>query len=163
VAWDTRDGERLVDGSLHYPLGHTETSTVAVVGHTGCGAVEAAYRCVVDGVESDPEPVRERVERTVPVLKEDLEAVVGDASDEDEAVNALVEHNVHEQVDFLLGDDYVPDEVGIYSFVYDIHGAYGEVRGRTCLVDTKGERDLDAVRARLPDGYERFAGFLLDG
>jgi carbonic anhydrase len=161
VAWEKRKGKRVIDGSLLYPLTHTDTSTVAVVGHTGCGAVTAAYRSVVDGIEVRPEPVRERIERLVPVVEEALEMEAVDASDPD-AVDALVEYNVHEQIDFLLEDDYVPDDVEVYGFVYDIHATYSEARGRTCLVNVGGERDTDAVRARLPDRYGPFVGSLLE-
>jgi len=161
VAWEIRRRERIVDGSLLYPLTHTETSTVAVVGHTGCGAVTAAHRTVVDGTEVSPEPVRERIERLVPVVEEALEGDIDESADD--AVDKLVEYNVHEQIDFLLETDDVPDDVDAYGFVYDIHGKYGEARGRTCLVNMEGEKDTDAICARLPDEYEPFVGSLLEG
>lgn len=161
VAWEARGGERIVDGSLLYPLAHTETETVAVVGHTGCGAVTAAYRSVVDGVAVTPEPVRERVERLVPVVEEALETGVVDENTDD-AVDALVEYNVGEQVDFLLESDDVPDATNVYGFVYDIHATYGGARGRTYLVNVDGETDTDAIRAQLPNGYEHFVRSLLD-
>ncbi|WP_048077813.1 carbonic anhydrase, partial [Halorubrum sp. AJ67] len=36
------DGERVLDGSVAYPLRHTHTEIIVVVGHTGCGAIDAA-------------------------------------------------------------------------------------------------------------------------
>ncbi|MDZ7688692.1 MAG: carbonic anhydrase [Halobacteriales archaeon] len=164
VAWDVRDGERVVDGNVLYPVAHTETETVAVVGHTGCGAVTAAYRYVVEGVEVEPERVRERIESLFPVVENALGSGVADgAEDESEAVNRLVEYNVREQVDFLLENDSVPDEVSVHGFVYDLHGVYGDLRGRTYLVSYEGETGVDEIRAHLPDGYEKFVRSLLDG
>jgi len=164
VAWEEREGELLVDGNLLYPIANTETGTVAVVGHTGCGAVTAAYRTVVEGTEIEHASIRDRVDRLVPVVEDALDAGIADgASDDEQVVNRLVEHNVDEQVEFLLSSDEIPDDEKIYGFVYDIHRAYGDVRGRTYLVNMDGETDTDVVRERLPERHERFAGSLLDG
>ncbi len=164
VAWEERDGERVVDGNLLYPIAHTETGTVAVVGHTGCGAVTAAYRAVAEGVEVEQPSIRDRVDRLVPVVEDALDAGIDEGvSDDGEVVNRIVEYNVDAQVEFLLGSDEIPDDETVYGFVYDLHRAYGDVRGRTYLVNMDGETDVDEIRARLPERHECFARSLLDG
>ncbi|WP_096395467.1 carbonic anhydrase [Halorubrum trapanicum] len=77
------DGERVLDGSVAYPLRHTRTEVIAVVGHTGCGAVDAALTAARTG-EFPPEPgVRADVEALLPIVEAGLNdpAVVGEAVD----------------------------------------------------------------------------------
>uniref|UniRef100_UPI00366B2539 carbonic anhydrase n=1 Tax=Cryptosporangium minutisporangium TaxID=113569 RepID=UPI00366B2539 len=49
--WDEDEGERIVDGGVLYPIHHAGTDAVAVVGHTGCGAVTAAYGLATEGAK----------------------------------------------------------------------------------------------------------------
>ncbi|PHQ45749.1 carbonic anhydrase, partial [Halorubrum sp. C3] len=77
------DGERVLDGSVAYPLGHTHTEVLAVVGHTGCGAVDAALTAARTG-EFPAEPgVRADVEALLPIVEAGLTdpAVVGEGGD----------------------------------------------------------------------------------
>ncbi|WP_434521691.1 carbonic anhydrase [Halorubrum sp. AS12] len=74
------DGERVLDGSVAYPLRHTHTEVLAVVGHTGCGAVGAALAAARTG-EFPAEPgVRADVEALLPIVESGLAdpAVVGE-------------------------------------------------------------------------------------
>ena len=155
--WKTVDGERVVTGSILYPLVHTDTRTAVVVGHTGCGAITAAYDAVESGGIDEDEPVG--IRRSI----ESLTAVVSDAVDRgavdpdaprDLAINRLVEYNVREQVAFLEASEDVPEETTAYGFVYDLHGAYGGAPGTAYLVAAEGETDPDALRSQVPDGYE---------
>mgnify|MGYP006278367661 FL=1 len=80
------DGERVLDGSVAYPLRHTHTEVIAVVGHTGCGAVEAALAAARTG-DLPPEPgVRADVAALVPIVESGLDdpAVVGEGDDAEE-------------------------------------------------------------------------------
>jgi len=154
------DGERVLDGSVAYPLGHTHTEVLAVVGHTGCGAVDAALTAARTG-EFPPEPgVRADVEALVPIVERGLNdpAVVGDAADGEGAVDEspdghadasvrdrLVEYNVHEQVAFARGREEAAGATA-YGFVYDLHGVYGDRDGAVYLVNADGERDPAALR-----------------
>ncbi|GAA0552121.1 carbonic anhydrase [Halorubrum ejinorense] len=77
------DGERVLDGSVAYPLRHTQTEVLAVVGHTGCGAIGAALTAARTG-EFPPEPgVRADVETLLPIVEAGLTdpSVVGAAAD----------------------------------------------------------------------------------
>ena len=161
------DGERVLDGSVAYPLGHTHTEVLAVVGHTGCGAVGAALAAARTS-EFPPEPgVRADVEALLPTVEAGLDdpAVVGEggdgagegANDENADSHAgsslrdrLVEYNVHEQVAFARETDEASDAT-VYGFVYDLHGVYGDRDGAAYLVNADGERDPAALRDLVGD------------
>ncbi|MFB6155074.1 MAG: carbonic anhydrase [Haloferacaceae archaeon] len=162
-AWDERDGERVVSGNLLYPVAHTGTRTVVVVGHTGCGAVTAAYRAVTGGVVDDAPGIEKWVESLVPVVedglaREDVDPDAGDGA----VVNRLVEYNVDRQVAFLRDAAEIPDDATVFGFVYDFQCVYGDVPGRTYLVNRDGETDVDALTADLPDEYAPHVRRLLD-
>ncbi|WP_245242744.1 carbonic anhydrase [Natronococcus sp. JC468] len=160
--WDEDDGERIVDGGILYPIYHTETAVAAVVGHTGCGAVTAAYRVATGGNVPGPQGVDKWVEMLVPVVEEALERGAVDAdADEETVVNQLVEYNVDRQVQFLRDAADVPDDISIYGFVYDFQRIYGDADGRAYLVNVDGETDPAAIRECVPDGYETAAVSLL--
>lgn len=162
LVWDEIDGRRIVDSGILYPIHHAETDVVAVVGHTGCGAVTAAYRIATGGQRPGPRGVDKWVELIVPVIEEGLESELVD-SDADEAtvVNQLVEYNVDYQAEFLDEADDVPDDVDIYGFVYDFQGVYGDEHGRVYLVNVNGETDPDAIAATIPDEFEAATESLL--
>jgi carbonic anhydrase len=129
------DGERVLDGGVAYPVTFTDTGVVAVVGHTSCGAVTAAYD-VVRG-DTDPEDLPPGVRADV----EPLVDVVADApvdldGDRAAVVDRLVEHNVREQVAAVAKRT----EAAVYGLVYDFHHRYGDADGRTYLV-ASGEGD----------------------
>jgi carbonic anhydrase len=157
VARDVIDPET-VDGNLLYPVAYTDTRTVAVVGHTGCGAVTAAYRAVTENVEPEPPGVRRRVAPLVPVVEE---ALAGPVDDGDGVVDRLVEYNVREQVAFLESSDEVPDDTTVFGFVYDLHGSYGGKQGRVYLVAADGDTAPDALREWVDDEDESAVQSLL--
>jgi carbonic anhydrase len=161
--WDVHDGERVVDGNLLYPVAHTGTRTVAVVGHTGCGAVTAAYNAATGDGADDAPGIEKWVELLVPVVEDGLASdAVDESAVEAAVVNQLVEYNVDRQVSFLVDADVVPDDADVYGFVYDFQGIYGDALGRAYLVNHDGETDTDALAAELPDEYEPHVRRLLD-
>ena len=171
---DVVDGRRVLDGSVAYPLGHTETEVLAVIGHTGCGAVGAALTAARTGDFPTEPGVRADVEALLPIVEAGLEsrAVVGDAADgRDEARvgdaggdasvrDRLVEYNVHEQVAFATECEETVD-AAVYGLVYDFHGVYGDRDGAVYLVNADGERDPAALREIVGDGRESHVATLL--
>ncbi|ADB59196.1 carbonic anhydrase [Haloterrigena turkmenica DSM 5511] len=156
--WDEDDGERIVDGGVLYPIHHTGTDVVVVVGHTGCGAVTAAYHVVTGEEPPGPQGVDKWVDQLVPVIEEALESGLIDTdADEERVINQLVEYNVDYQVRSLTEADEIPDDVTVYGFVYDFQGVYGDEPGRTYLVSVDGETDPDALAGLAPEGYEATA------
>jgi carbonic anhydrase len=149
--WDVHDGERVVDGSVLYPIVNTDTRVVAVVGHTGCGAVTAALEAVEEG-EALPPGIAKWVELLVPVVEDGLAELELSAAEED-AVDRLVEYNVDRQVEFLRESDGVPDSEAVFGFVYDFQAVYGDGPGRVYLVNADGETDPEALRERVPEGF----------
>jgi len=150
--WDDHNGERIVDGSLLYPVHNTGTKRIGVIGHTSCGAVTAAH-AVATGTEP-PETlgIRKWVEMLVPVIEEGLESDLVDAEAEN-VIDQLVEYNVDYQAQFLRDSEDVPEDVRIYGFVYDFHGVYGNEFGRAYLVNLDGTTDPEKIAAEIPDEY----------
>ena len=160
--WDDHEGERIVDGSLLYPIHYTGTEAVAVVGHTGCGAVTAAYQVATGAEPPGPLGVTKWVELLVPVIEAGLESGLVDRdADEETVVNQLVEYNVDHQAQFLRDSEDVPDDVPVYGFVYDFHGVYGEDVGRAYLVNHDGVTEPSAIAEGLPTEYEPAVSSLL--
>jgi carbonic anhydrase len=140
LAWDDADAD-VVDGNLLYPIRHTDTRMVVVVGHTGCGAVTAAYDAATTGEYPEAPGIRRRVEPLVPVVERGLSGAVDPDQPRSAVVDDLVEHNVCEQVAFLAESEEVPTEATVFGFVYDLHGHYGGPAGRAYLVSVDGRTD----------------------
>ncbi|MGM0606427.1 MAG: carbonic anhydrase [Halobacteriota archaeon] len=157
---EQRAGDLVVSGSVAYPVHHTGTETIVVVGHTGCGAVTAAYRAATGGaLPSDP-GVRGAVETLLPTIEGGIDAGLTDGVDEATAIDRLVEHNVSAQVAFLLAADSIPEHVDVYGFVYDFHRSYGDTDGRAYLVDANGVTDLEALESLVGDDRSHHVGHL---
>ena len=158
---DVVDGSAVLDGSVAYPLAHTDTDVLAVVGHTGCGAVGAAIEAERTGTYPTEPGVRADVEELVPIVESGLEHPSIDAgAPAGEIHDPLVEHNVHEQVGFAL-DSNEAAGADVYGFVYDLHGSYGDRDGAVYLVNVNGERDVDAIREIVDDEHADHVGSLL--
>jgi len=143
------DSGRVVSGDLLYPVEHTGTDTVVVVGHTGCGAVTATYDDLTDGL-SEPAGI----EHCIELLKPDLEAGVEalpEGLNREAAVNRLVEYNVDRQVDVLLDNDDVPEDVDVFGVVYDFQDAYSGRRGEVHVINADGETDVEVLREEYSD------------
>jgi carbonic anhydrase len=154
------DGERVLSGSVAYPLGHTDTDVLAVVGHTGCGAVGAALAAVRDGAVPEEPGVRADVAELAPIVEAGLAAIDEDDGTAASLRNRLVEYNVHEQVAIARGTETAAD-ADVYGFVYDFHGAYGDRDGAVYLVNANGERDPEALRELVgPDRVDSVASLL---
>lgn len=152
VVQQTAEGE-VVSGDVLYPVEHTGTETIVVVGHTGCGAVTATYDWLTDGL-SEPAGIEHCLELLAPHLEGGV-AALPDGLDRDEAVNRLVEYNVDRQVEFLRESDELPDCVQLFGVVYDFQDAYEGKRGEVHVINVDGETELEALRERHPEAAER--------
>jgi len=164
--WSDVGGDRVINDTVGYAVSSLGVEFVAVVGHTGCGAITAARDAVFDAdAEDHTSPaVHEVVERLVPVVEAARERGVVDAdTPRAEAVNRLVEHAVREQVAFLDADPEVPSAVTAAGFVYDFQRAYGGADGTAYLVSIDGETDGDSLRDRLDPAFHRHVGTILSG
>ena len=159
--WDRDGGELTVDGSVLYPIAYTDTRVTLVVGHTGCGAVTAALEAVREGEIDAPAGVAKWLDLLVPVVEAGLEDDRVDPDGDASLVDQLVEYNVDRQVEFLLDSEDVPDDEAVYGFVYDFQGVYGEMRGRTYLVNADGETDPESLRQEVPEEFKAHVKRLL--
>ncbi len=160
--WDDHEGERIVDGGVLYPIHHAGTEAVAVVGHTGCGAVTAAYEVAMGAEPPGPLGVDKWVDQLVPVVEAGLESDLVDTDGPDERViNQLVEYNVDYQTQFLRDSSEIPDSVTVYGFVYDFQAVYGDEKGRAYLVNLDGETEPDRIAESIPAEFESATRSLL--
>ena len=152
VVQRTEAGE-VVSGDVLYPLAHTGTELAVVVGHTGCGAITAAYDDLTDGV-SEPAGIAHCLDLIEPGLEAGVDSLPPDV-DRADAVNRLVEYNVDRQVERLLTSDDVPDGVTVVGVVYDFQDVYSGRRGEVSVVNVEGERSVAELEARHPDIADR--------
>lgn len=148
VIQQTAEGE-VVSGDVVYPVEHTGTELVVIIGHTGCGAVTATYRALTDGISDHP-----GIEHCVNLLKPHLADGVKQLSDDlsaAAAINRLVEYNVDRQIEFLRDSEEIPSTVDIVGVVYDFQGVYGGQRGEVHVVNVDGERDVTRLRDAHPE------------
>jgi len=142
------DAGDAVSGDVLYPVAHTGTETVVVVGHTGCGAVTATYDALTGDV-SEPPGIEHCISILEPMLADGVEALP-EGLDRPGAINHLVEYNVDRQVAFLRESDEVPPSVDVYGVVYDFQDTYDGRRGELHVINVDGERDVDALRNQYP-------------
>jgi carbonic anhydrase len=153
VVQHTDEGEAVVSGDVLYPLAHTGTETVIVVGHTGCGAVTAAYDALTDGFSDSP-----GIEHCIGLLKPGLEpgiSALPEGLDRADAVNHLVEYNVDQQVESLVESEYVSENVQMVGAVYDFQDAYEGRRGEVHVINVDGERNVETLREDDPEAKDR--------
>ena len=143
------DADEVVSGDVLYPVAHTGTELVVVVGHTGCGAVTATYDRLTDG-GSEPPGIEHCIGLLKPRLESGVEALPDDV-DRAEAVTRLVEYNVDRQVEFLLDSEDVPDRVDVVGAVYDFQDVYGGRRGEVHVINVDGETDPGVLREAHPE------------
>lgn len=143
----------VVSGDVLYPIKHTGTELIIIVGHTGCGAVTAAYEALTKGISDEP-----GIEHCVELLKPSLTGGVDRLPENLElanAINRLVEYNVDQQIEFLQSSDEVPSAVDIVGVVYDFQDIYDGDRGEVHVINVDGERNLNELRTTHPDISDR--------
>ncbi len=152
VFQNTENGEA-VSGDVLYPVAHTGTETVVVVGHTGCGAVTATYKDIMDGLE-EPKGIRHCIDLLKTRLEEGVEKLPDDI-DDSEAIDCLVEFNVDKQVEFLRNSDDIPENVDVVGVVYDFQDVYSGDRGELHVVNVNGENKVSGLRSKHPEIEDR--------
>jgi carbonic anhydrase len=152
VVQQTAEGE-VVSGDVLYPITHTGTETVVVVGHTGCGAVTATYDWLTDGL-SEPAGIEHCLELLAPHLQGGVEALPA-GLDRAATINRLVEYNVDRQIEFLRESDELPDRIQLFGVVYDFQDVYDGKRGEVHVINVDGETEPATLRENHPEAAER--------
>ena len=127
------------EGSIEYGVRHLHTPLLLIVGHSSCGAVEAAM-----GDYSGLEPAIKRDLDTLKIPKGN----VGD----DRVVMSRVELNVNEQVKFAL-EKFAPEvalgKLTVLGAVYDFRNDYRQGHGRLVFVNVNGTVDPAQIRVLM--------------
>ncbi|MFB6146968.1 MAG: carbonic anhydrase [Halobacteriaceae archaeon] len=144
------DAGEVVSGDVLYPLVHTGTETVVVLGHTGCGAVTATYDALTGAIDDEPPGIAHCVTLLAPHLRPGVEMLPDDL-DRPAAINHLVEYNVDRQIAVLAESDAVPASVQLVGAVYDFQDVYGGRRGEAHVVNVDGERDSGILCEAHPE------------
>jgi carbonic anhydrase len=152
VFQSTVDGKK-VSGDVLYPIRHTDTKTVVVVGHTGCGAVTATYRDISEHLD-EPSGIRHCIDLLEGRLEEGAEKLPEDLSEE-EAINHLVEYNVDQEVQFLVDSEEIPEDVDVVGVVYDFQDVYSGSRGELHVININGENSVDELKDSNPEIQDR--------
>ncbi len=163
----THEGETTISGDVDYIPEHSETPTVAaVIGHTGCGAVTAAYETLealekdydLDDIEIDQVNLAKYNGKTQGIntkirllinsgLLEDYKELKGNA-EKIEEVDRLVERNVDNQVAELIErSDYTDTE--FIGLVFDLDGMYEGKKGQLYLVNYCGEKSPETLEEKV--------------
>ena len=162
--WTDIEGDRVVTDTVGYAVSSLGVDLIAVVGHTGCGAITAAYDATlgVDAEADTPAAVHAAVERLVPLVETARsEGVVDADTPRQEAVNRLVEYAVRRQVAFLNAGADIPSDITVAGFVYDFQAAYGGADGTAYLISLDGETRPDRLRAELAPAFRTHVNSLL--
>lgn len=159
VFQSTVDGKK-VSGDVLYPVRHTGTETVVVVGHTGCGAVTATYKDISEHLD-EPSGIRHCIDLLEERIEEGAEQLPEGLS-ESEAVNHLVEYNVDREVEFLVESDEIPEDVDVIGVVYDFQDIYSGSRGEVHVVNVNGVENPEEIKEEnsdIQDRVERISDF----
>ncbi len=142
-----------VSGDVLYPVKHTKTNTIVVVGHTSCGAVTATYKDLKEGL-NEPEGIKHCVNLLKENIKHGMKKLPENLSEE-EKINYLVEYNVDKQVEFLTESDEIPENENIVGAVYDFQDAYSGDRGQVHVINVNGKTDPKKITQEHPELKER--------
>ena len=159
VFQSTVDGKK-VSGDVLYPVNHTGTKNIIVVGHTGCGAVTATYKDISEHLD-EPSGIRHCIDLLEERIEDGVEKLPDGLSDE-EAVNRLVEYNVDREVEFLVESDEIPEDVTVIGLVYDFQDVYSGSRGELHIINVNSENSVTELKDQHPeiqDRIERISDF----
>ncbi len=124
------------EGSIEYGIRHLHTPVLFIIGHSSCGAVEAAM--------SDYSKLEPAIKRELETIK-----VVSNKSGDKVAVKKSVEANVNHQVSTALmkyATEIKEGHLTVIGGVYDFRNDYKKGSGRLVLINVNGETNPAAIR-----------------
>lgn len=128
------------EGSVEYGVRHLHTPVLFIIGHSSCGAVEAAM--------SDHSKLEPAIKRELDTMK-----VAGTKTDDAAEVKKSVETNVHHQVSYALtkfADEIRKGSLTVIGGIYDFKNEYNQGSGRLVLININGETNPDVIRKIQP-------------
>ncbi len=119
------------DGSTEYGIRHLHTPIFLIIGHSDCGAVDAAMH--------DFSNESEHIIEELTTLNVDINCSI--------IKNVLA--NVHHQVEVAasrFNDLIANDKLIIIGAVYDLHNALNHDHGRMVFININNERDPESIQ-----------------
>lgn len=144
-----------ISGDVLYPIEHTDTEIIIVVGHTGCGAIAATYDTLTGG-GTEPAGIAHCLDLLRPSVEPGIELLPEELG-RSAAVNRLVEYNVDRQIESLNASNDVPDAITLVGAVYDFQDVYPGHRGEVHVINVDGETTVNELRERHPGIDARIA------
>lgn len=129
------------EGSVEYGVEHLGTPVLLILGHTGCGAVQAALA----GLSDQSAPLRKELE----ALR--LPSPKAGATPEDAWSDAVIA-NVHNQVAVVLdrfGARVQSGKLTVIGAVYDFRNDLRHGAGKVSIVDVNGNSEPERMQAFL--------------
>lgn len=120
------------EGSVDYGVLVLKTPLLFILGHTGCGAVEAA----MEGYEKVPNSIKRELDTI------DVEG----AKDEKEAIIANVNNQIETALD-KYKDMIKKNELFVVGAIYDIHNKFGYGYGALIFVNVNGVVNDAGIRS----------------
>jgi len=124
------------EGSIEYGVRHLHTPVLFIIGHSSCGAVEAAM--------SKPAHLEPSIWRELDTIK-----VTGNNSDDRAQVKESVESNVNHQVSTALkkyATEVKEGHLTLIGGVYDFRNDYSQGSGRLVLINVNGETNPAEIK-----------------
>jgi len=132
------------EGSVEYGVRHLHTPVLFIIGHSSCGAVEAAM--------SDYSKIEPSIKRELETIK-----VIGNKPDDAVEVRKSVEANVNHQVSYAL-TKFAPEikegRLTVIGGVYDLRNDYNQGSGRLVLININGETNSAVIRKAQPFNHK---------
>ncbi|UPW00495.1 carbonic anhydrase [Halorussus gelatinilyticus] len=151
--WKSVEDNRVLTPDIAHLTHRHELETILVVGHSDCDVVADAYDEYVATDQTVPAGVEARVEPLVSVVREAIESGHVETDCPQETLLArLVEYIVTRQVEFLVQSESVTATIA--GYVHDDDGVYGGFPDTPYLVSLNGERDVETLRSRVPEGRD---------
>lgn len=129
-------------GSVEYGVHHLKTPVLMIIGHVGCGAIDAAM--------SDYSTESLEIQREL----NGLHLVLANTPHQNSANRAfeLVLGNVHRQVELALRQfaaELAQGKLSVVGAVYDFRDELKHGEGRLLIVDVNGEKNEPGIQALI--------------
>ncbi len=119
-------------GSVYYGINHLNTPLLLILGHTGCGAIQAA--------SGDYSPIEPQVKEELDTIKIERGCTNLDG----------VRDNIHDQVSEamkLFEDKIKAGQLVAIGAVYDFRNEMGKGYGKLNIININGEMNQDIIKS----------------
>jgi len=143
------DAGDVVSGDVLYPVAHTGTETIVVVGHTGCGAVTATYDDLTDGL-SEPDGISHCLELLKPHLEPGVELSPMTSTERRPSIGSSSTTSIDRSSSSLKATiSRRPSTLSVSSTTF--RTCTRAIGGEVHVINVDGETDVDAIREEYPD------------